>query len=71
MTSLETLLSEFRKSGCSYLDQEHCFAGCLAYFLLFILMPKGKALTQCLMLGEKDAQHLGINVEKLKADCNN
>lgn len=31
----------------------------------FILLPKGKALN-AMMLGEKDAQHLGINVEKLK-----
>lgn len=31
----------------------------------FVLMPKGKALN-AMMLGEKDAQHLGINVEKLK-----
>lgn len=30
-----------------------------------ILLPKGKALN-AMMLGEKDAQHLGINVEKLK-----
>lgn len=30
-----------------------------------ILIPKGKALN-AMMLGEKDAQHLGINVEKLK-----
>lgn len=29
------------------------------------LLPKGKALN-AMMLGEKDAQHLGINVEKLK-----
>ncbi len=34
----------------------------LAYI---ILLPKGKALN-AMMLGEKDAQHLGINVEKLK-----
>ena len=32
----------------------------------FVLMPKGKALN-AMMLGEKDAQHLGINVEKLKS----
>jgi len=31
----------------------------------FILLPKGKALN-AMMLGEKDAQHLGINVERLK-----
>lgn len=31
----------------------------------FILLPKGKALN-AMMLGEKDAMHLGINVEKLK-----
>ncbi|MCD1117968.1 FecCD family ABC transporter permease [Chryseobacterium turcicum] len=31
----------------------------------FILLPKGKALN-AMMLGERDAQHLGINVEKLK-----
>lgn len=31
----------------------------------FILLPKGKALN-AMMLGEKDAQHLGINVESLK-----
>lgn len=31
----------------------------------FVLLPKGKALN-AMMLGEKDAQHLGINVEKLK-----
>lgn len=31
----------------------------------FILLPKGKALN-AMMLGEKDAQHLGINVEGLK-----
>ncbi len=30
-----------------------------------ILLPKGKALN-AMMLGEKDAQHLGINVERLK-----
>ncbi|MGN7757618.1 FecCD family ABC transporter permease [Chryseobacterium sp. 22532] len=30
-----------------------------------ILLPKGKALN-AMMLGERDAQHLGINVEKLK-----
>ncbi|WP_426477842.1 FecCD family ABC transporter permease [Chryseobacterium sp. CBSDS_008] len=30
-----------------------------------ILLPKGKALN-AMMLGEKDAQHLGIHVEKLK-----
>lgn len=30
-----------------------------------ILLPKGKALN-AMMLGEKDAQHLGVNVEKLK-----
>lgn len=30
-----------------------------------ILLPKGKALN-AMMLGEKDAEHLGINVEKLK-----
>ncbi|MDI2601463.1 iron chelate uptake ABC transporter family permease subunit, partial [Listeria monocytogenes] len=30
-----------------------------------VLLPKGKALN-AMMLGEKDAQHLGINVEKLK-----
>ncbi len=30
-----------------------------------ILLPKGKALN-AMMLGEKDAQHLGINVEALK-----
>ncbi|ASK32548.1 iron ABC transporter [Chryseobacterium sp. T16E-39] len=30
-----------------------------------ILIPKGKALN-AMMLGEKDAQHLGINVERLK-----
>ncbi|MCJ7935438.1 MAG: iron ABC transporter permease [Chryseobacterium sp.] len=30
-----------------------------------ILLPQGKALN-AMMLGEKDAQHLGINVEKLK-----
>jgi iron complex transport system permease protein len=29
------------------------------------LLPKGKALN-AMMLGEKDAQHLGINVEVLK-----
>ncbi|MCU7616001.1 iron ABC transporter permease [Chryseobacterium sp. PBS4-4] len=40
----------------------------LAIVLVFsfsILMPKGKALN-AMMLGERDAQHLGINVEKLK-----
>src|SRR5690606_15921742 len=31
----------------------------------FILIPKGKALN-AMMLGEKDARHLGVNVEKLK-----
>ncbi|WP_407481995.1 FecCD family ABC transporter permease [Elizabethkingia meningoseptica] len=31
----------------------------------FILLPKGKALN-AMLLGEKDAMHLGINVEKLK-----
>ncbi|WP_162086652.1 FecCD family ABC transporter permease [Chryseobacterium aquaeductus] len=31
----------------------------------FILLPKGKALN-AMMLGERDAQHLGINVERLK-----
>jgi len=31
----------------------------------FIILPKGKALN-AMMLGEKDAQHLGIDVEKLK-----
>ena len=31
----------------------------------FILLPKGKALN-AMMLGEKDAEHLGINVERLK-----
>ncbi|HLV23233.1 MAG TPA: iron ABC transporter permease [Moheibacter sp.] len=31
----------------------------------FILIPKGKALN-AMMLGEKDAGHLGVNVEKLK-----
>ncbi len=31
----------------------------------FIILPKGKALN-AMMLGEKDAQHLGINVENLK-----
>jgi len=31
----------------------------------FILLPKGKALN-AMMLGEKDAQHIGIDVEKLK-----
>lgn len=30
-----------------------------------ILLPKGKALN-AMMLGERDAQHLGINVERLK-----
>ncbi|UOE37095.1 FecCD family ABC transporter permease [Chryseobacterium oryzae] len=30
-----------------------------------ILLPKGKALN-AMMLGEKDAEHLGINVERLK-----
>lgn len=30
-----------------------------------VLLPKGKALN-AMMLGEKDAQHLGINVENLK-----
>lgn len=30
-----------------------------------ILLPKGKALN-AMMLGEKDAQHLGVNVERLK-----
>jgi len=30
-----------------------------------VLLPKGKALN-AMMLGEKDAQHLGIHVEKLK-----
>jgi iron complex transport system permease protein len=30
-----------------------------------VLLPKGKALN-AMMLGEKDAEHLGINVEKLK-----
>jgi iron complex transport system permease protein len=30
-----------------------------------VLLPKGKALN-AMMLGEKDAQHLGINVERLK-----
>jgi len=30
-----------------------------------ILLPKGKALN-AMLLGEKDAEHLGINVEKLK-----
>ncbi|GAE62817.1 iron ABC transporter permease [Chryseobacterium indologenes] len=34
----------------------------LAYI---ILLPKGKAFN-AMMLGEKDAQHLGINVERLK-----
>ncbi|KQS92002.1 iron ABC transporter permease [Chryseobacterium sp. Leaf394] len=40
----------------------------LAVVLIFsfsILLPKGKALN-AMMLGEKDAQHLGINVERLK-----
>ncbi|WP_345989628.1 iron ABC transporter permease [Chryseobacterium sp. Chry.R1] len=32
-----------------------------------VLIPKGKALN-AMMLGEKDAQHLGINVEKLKKE---
>jgi len=31
----------------------------------FILLPQGKSLN-AMMLGEKDAQHLGINVERLK-----
>lgn len=31
----------------------------------FVLLPKGKALN-AMMLGERDAQHLGINVERLK-----
>lgn len=31
----------------------------------FFILPKGKALN-AMLLGEKDAQHLGINVEKLK-----
>lgn len=31
----------------------------------YVLLPKGKALN-AMMLGEKDAQHLGINVEVLK-----
>ncbi len=30
-----------------------------------VLLPKGKALN-AMMLGERDAQHLGINVERLK-----
>jgi len=30
-----------------------------------VILPKGKALN-AMMLGEKDAEHLGINVEKLK-----
>ncbi|PIF45069.1 iron complex transport system permease protein [Chryseobacterium sp. 52] len=30
-----------------------------------VLLPKGKALN-AMMLGEKDAQHLGVNVERLK-----
>ncbi len=30
-----------------------------------VLLPKGKALN-AMMLGEKDAEHLGVNVEKLK-----
>lgn len=34
-------------------------------FSFSILLPKGKALN-AMMLGERDAQHLGINVERLK-----
>lgn len=37
----------------------------VAVIAYIILLPKGKALN-AMMLGEKDAQHLGINVEKLK-----
>lgn len=40
----------------------------LSFVLLFsyiIILPKGKALN-AMLLGEKDAQHLGINVETLK-----
>ncbi len=42
--------------------------GILSLVLLisyFIILPKGKAMN-AMMLGEKDAQHLGINVENLK-----
>ncbi|MDQ1858086.1 iron ABC transporter permease [Chryseobacterium sp. WLY505] len=37
----------------------------VAMIAYIILLPKGKALN-AMMLGEKDAQHLGINVERLK-----
>ncbi|MFS4470556.1 FecCD family ABC transporter permease [Chryseobacterium sp. T20] len=37
----------------------------VALIAYIILLPKGKALN-AMMLGEKDAQHLGINVERLK-----
>ena len=37
----------------------------VAIIAYIILLPKGKALN-AMMLGEKDAQHLGINVERLK-----
>ncbi|RLJ31921.1 iron complex transport system permease protein [Chryseobacterium sp. 7] len=37
----------------------------VAVIAYIILLPKGKALN-AMMLGEKDAQHLGINVERLK-----
>jgi iron complex transport system permease protein len=46
------------------MDEEYYFGNRIGYFL-YILLPKGKALN-AMMLGEKDAQHLGINVERLK-----
>lgn len=39
--------------------------GIVLIIAYIILLPKGKALN-AMMLGEKDAQHLGINVERLK-----
>jgi iron complex transport system permease protein len=46
------------------MDEEYHF-GVVLIIAYIILLPKGKALN-AMMLGEKDAQHLGINVERLK-----
>ena len=44
---------------------KNCILAIVLAISYFILLPKGKALN-AMMLGEKDAQHLGINVERLK-----
>lgn len=44
---------------------KNCILAVVLIISYFILLPKGKALN-AMMLGEKDAQHLGINVERLK-----